>query len=132
LEEECDLEVVQTVHEQLRQSIQMHKESKVSEPLLVSKEQLKGSLVQCGLSERGLAKFSVDYDTAFGHDADLHPGNLIDHKRFEIKTPDVSIKVNPERSDLIETRVIGGVKYILICADDNVEVNGVQISIQNE
>ena len=42
---------------------------------------------------------------------------------------DVSITVNPERSDLIETRVIDGVKYILICADENVEVNGVSIHI---
>jgi len=30
---------------------------------------------------------------------------------------------------LIETRIIGGVKYILICADENVEVNGVNIHI---
>lgn len=42
----------------------------------------------------------------------------------------MTIKVNPERSDLIETRVIGGIKYILICADENVEVNGVSINIK--
>ena len=51
---------------------------------------------------------------------------------IEIKTPDVSIKVAPDRADLIETRVIGGVKYILICADENVEVNGVRIHIGDE
>ena len=39
------------------------------------------------------------------------------------------IKVDPARSDLIETRIIGGVKYIMICADENVEVNGVNIHI---
>ena len=49
--------------------------------------------------------------------------------RFEIRTPDVSIKVAPDRTDLIETRVIGGVKYIMICAEENVEVNGVSIHI---
>ena len=54
---------------------------------------------------------------------------MIDHKKIEIKTPDVIIKVAPDRSDLIETRVIGGVKYILIQADENVEVNGVNIEI---
>ena len=48
---------------------------------------------------------------------------------FEVKTPDVSIKVAPDRSDLIETRVIGGIKYILINAEENVEVNGVSIRI---
>ena len=75
---------------------------------------------------------SVDYDETFGFEADLHPKNIIDTKRFEVKTPDVSIKVDPTRSDLIETRTIGGVKYIMICADENVEVNGVSIHIDEE
>ena len=51
---------------------------------------------------------------------------------FELKTPDVVIKVDPTRNDLIETRVIGGVKYIMICADEAVEVNGVNITISEE
>ena len=70
-----------------------------------------------------------EYDAVFGFESDLHPKNIIDNKHFEIKTPDVVIKVDPARSDLIETRVIGGVKYIMICADENVEVNGVNIHI---
>jgi hypothetical protein len=86
-------------------------------------------LSSCGVSDAHLAKFSVDYDEAFGFEADLHPKNIIDNRRFEIKTPDVSIKVAPDRTDLIETRVIGGVKYILINADEDVEVNGVSIHI---
>ena len=129
LDKECSLEVVQTVHDELRQCIEMHKESKAAEPLLVSKEQVKTALKSCGISDSHISKFSVNYDEAFGLDAQLHPKNIIDNRRFEIATPDVSIKVNPERSDLIETRVIGGVKYILICADENVEVNGVNIHI---
>ena len=48
---------------------------------------------------------------------------------MEVRTPDVIIRVNPDRADLIETRVIGGEKYILIHADDAVEVNGVNIEI---
>jgi len=131
LGDQCSMDVVQTVHEQIRQQIDMHKESKVADPLLLTKEQMKATLKVSGVSENGIAKFSVDYDEAFGHDAELHPKNIIDNRRFEIKTPDVSIKVNPERSDLIETRIIGGVKYILICADENVEVNGVSIHIED-
>ena len=131
LKEECSLEVVQNVHDQLRQSIEMHKEAKVAEPLLVSKEQVKSALEECGVSEEHIAKFSIDYDETFGFEAELHPKNIIDNKKFEINTPDVSIKVSPERSDLIETRVIGGVKYIMICADENVEVNGVSIHIKD-
>ena len=129
LGENCSLEVVQTVHEQLCQCIELHKESKVAEPLLVSKEQVKDALTSCGVPEKNIAKFSVDFDETFGFEAELHPKNIIDNKKFEIHTPDVSIKVAPDRSDLIETRIIGGVKYIMICADEDVEVNGVSIHI---
>ena len=129
LGDECSMDVVQTVHDEICQRIEMHKEAKVADPLMISKEDVKTVLTQCGVSEEKMAKFSVEYDEAFGFEADLHPKNIIDNKKLEIKTPDVSIKVAPDRADLIETRVICGVKYILICADEDVEVNGVSIHI---
>ena len=132
LGEECSMDVMQTVHEELCQRIELHKESKIPDPLLISKADVKEVLTTCGISEENLSKFSVDYDEAFGFEADLHPKNIIDNKHFEIKTPDVVIKVDPTRSDLIETRVIGGVKYIMICADEDVEVNGVSIHIKED
>ena len=132
LGEDCSLDLVQTVHDQLCERIELHKEAKVAEPLLIAKADVKETLASCGVSEEHLAKWSVDYDETFGFEADLHPKNIIDTKRFEVKTPDVSIKVDPTRSDLIETRTIGGVKYIMICADENVEVNGVSIHIDEE
>ncbi len=132
LGDECSLDVVQTVHDQLCQRIELHKESKVPEPLMISKEDVKEVLTACGVSQEHLAKFSVDYDEVFGFEADLHPKNIIDEKHFELKTPDVVIKVDPSRSDLVETRIIGGVKYIMICADEDVEVNGVSIHIPEE
>lgn len=132
LGEECSMDVVQTVHEQLCQRMEMHKEAKIPDPLLVSKEDVKEVLASCGISEEGLAKFSVEYDSVFGFEADLHPRNIIDSKHFEVSMPDVAIKVDPTRTGLIETRVIGGVKYIMINADENVEVNGVSIHIEDE
>ena len=123
------MDVVQSVHEELCQRIELHKESKVPEALLVSKEEVKDGLTSCGISDPHLAKFSVDFDSAFGFEAELHPKNIIDSKKIEIVTPDVSIKVAADRSDLIETRVIGGIKYILINAEEGVEVNGVSIQI---
>ena len=129
MDSECSMDLVQTVHNELCQRIELHKESRIPEPLLVSKEDVKQVLSSCGVSQEHLAKFSVDYDEVFGFEAELHPKNIIDNKRFEIRTPDVSIKVAPDRTDLIETRVIGGVKYILINAEEDVEVNGVSIHI---
>lgn len=129
LGDECSMEVVQTVHEQLCQAIDLHKESRVADPLLVSREAVSDALKACAVSEKSLAKFNVEFDESFGNEALLHPKNIIDNKKIEIHTPDVSIRVDPSRSDLIETRVIGGVKYIMICADEDVEVNGVRIHI---
>lgn len=132
LDNQCNFQVVQTIHDNICHSIALHQESKVPDTLLITKDEVKAVLKDCGISEPHMAKFSVDFDEAFGFDAQVHPKNIIDNKRFEIKTPDVSIKVNPERSDLIETRIIDGVKYILICADEDVEVNGVSIHISDE
>ena len=132
LGDECSMDVVQTVHEQLCERMELHKESKVPEPLLIDKEVLKDVLTSCGVSETGVSTFSVQYDEAFGFEAELHPKNIIDSKHFEIHTPDIAIKIDPTRTDLVETRVIGGVKYIMINADEDVEVNGVSIHFQDD
>ena len=130
LETECNLPLVQKVHEQLRQNIEAHKELKAEEPLVVSRQEVTDVLSGCGVTEEKLAKFNVEFDQHFGGDAALSPANLIDAKKFQLKTPDVTIQVNPERTDLVQTRVIGGVKYLLICADDGVEVNGIQVGVE--
>ena len=132
LGEECSMDVVQTVHEQLCERMELHKESKVPDPLLIDKGVLTDVLASCGVSEESVAKFSIQYDEAFGFEAELHPKNIIDSKHFEIHTPDIAIKIDPTRTDLVETRVIGGVKYIMINADEDVEVNGVSIHFQKE
>ena len=130
LAEECSYEVVQAVHEELRGRIEAHKADKESrEPLTVSKGEVRDVLTSCGVSEEHAGFFDQRFDAAFGEDAALSPGNIVDDRQFEIKTPDVTIRVNPDRSDLIETRVINGTRYILICADEGVEVNGVPIRI---
>ena len=93
---------------------------------------VKTLLNSCGVSEEKITAFEERYDDVFGADATVPPQNIIDAKQFEVKTPDVTIKVNPERSDLVQTRIINGARYILIRADEGVEVNGVNIRISPE
>ena len=132
LESDCSFEVVQSVHEELCGMIELHKESKVEEALRISKKQVASVLQSCGVSDAHIDTFAEKYDAEFGEDSAVSPRNIIDSKKFEIRTPDVVITVNPERSDLVETRVINGTKYILICADEGVEVNGVSIHISDK
>ena len=129
LEEECRYEVVQAVHDELCGMIAAHKESKEEDPLVISKVTVKRVLHECGVSPDHVERFEEQYDHQFGPEADLPPRNIVDDKQIEVKTPDVTIKISPERSDLVETRVIDGRRYILIRAEEGVEVNGVQIHI---
>ena len=93
---------------------------------------MKVMLTACGASDEQAEAFSGKYTEEFGEDKALSPRNLMETKKFEVSTPDVTIKVNPDRNDLIETRVIDGAKYILIRADEGVEVNGIRIQIAGE
>lgn len=127
--DDCSLDVVQAVHGQLSGMIEEHKANKEAEPLTISKKTVRGVLESCGVSDSRVAAFEEQYDTAFGADTQISPHNIVDTKQFEVCTPDVTIHVNPERSDLVQTQVIDGIKYILIRADEGVEVNGVNITI---
>ena len=66
-------------------------------------------------------------DTAFGKGAAITPKNIINTKQYELRTPDVVIKVNPDRRDLVTTEIINGQKYILIKAEEGVELNGIAV-----
>ena len=129
LSDECRYQVVQSVHGQLREMIEEHKANKVEEPLVVDKGTVRWVLEHSGVSEEHVEAFEERYDDAFGADADLSPRNLVDTKQLEITTPDVTIKVSPDRGDLVETRLIDGARYILIRAEEGVAVNGVPIQI---
>ncbi len=129
LEEDCNLEVVQTVRSQLCEMIAAHKESKVPEPLTVSKSAVTRILDHCGIQEERAEAFSARYDEQFGAETCLSPRNIVNTRQIEVKTPDVTIRVSGERSDLVETRIIDGKRYILICVEDDVAVDGVSIHI---
>lgn len=126
--DDCKYEIVQAVHEQLRETVEEHKANKETEPPAVSKETIRNVLEVCEVSQEKVAAFEESYDKQFGAETDLSPCNLMESK-LEIRTPDVTIHVNPERSDLVETRVIDDKKYILVRAEDEVVVNGVAIHI---
>jgi len=129
LANDCSYEVMQSVHEKLCGMIEEHKASKEVDPLAISKSTVKSVLKSCGVSDSNVSSFDEKYDAEFGADVKISPQNIIDTKKFEVRAPEVTIHVNPECSDLLETRMINGSKYILIRVDAGVEVNGVNIHI---
>lgn len=130
--EECSYDVMQNVHEQISAMVLEHKVNKEEEPLELSKRNMTDVLEYCGVDQDHVAAFAERYDSEFGEEIKLRPKNIVDVKKFEVSTPDVIIKVNPERKDLIQTKIIDGISYIMIRAEQNVEVNGVNIAIREE
>ena len=124
------MQVVQAVHAQFSDLIQEYKESRDKEPLVISKPEVNHMLKTCGVDEARIDAFGKEFDEVFGEHADLSPKNLVNPRKFHVITPDVKIQVAPEKRELIETRVLGGVKYLLIRAEEGVEVNGVPVTIQ--
>ena len=123
----CGLEVVQAVHERLTAKIEEHREAKDPEPLAVTAKDVAAILRDCGGSDEQIAAFCGKCGELFGEDAALSPANLIDSKRFEVKTADAVLSLDPEHSYLVETRVIDGKKYLLIPAGEGLEVNGMPV-----
>ena len=67
------------------------------------------------------------FDTVAGEKAAFLATNIAETRKFSIETPDISIKVNPDRTDLVETKIIDGRPCLVIEINDQVEVNGVPV-----
>lgn len=130
LGEECSLDVMQAVHETVSTMIEERKADRHADPLTLTGQDVRNVLQDCGVSEEKAAAFQEQYGQAFGQFAEIPAVNVVTPRQFVVNTPSVSIHVDPEHSDLIETRVIDGKRYILVLADGNVEVNGVSVAIQ--
>ena len=130
LEDDCDFEVMKTVHDHVSVMVQEHKLAKIEEPLMLSKKTFREVLENCDVDEEKIERFSDRFDEQFGENAEISPKSIVDVKKFELVTPDVQIKVNPERTDLVSTQVIDGVRYMMIKANTGVEVNGINIDIK--
>lgn len=125
LGEECDYEVVRNIHDNLNEMLEEAKEA--PEPLELSKPDVKRLLTRSGVPEAKLESFDEEFEEIVGEKKTLLAANIASVKTFQIETPDVIVKVNPERSNLVETREIDGRRCLVIAIDDHLEVNGIEI-----
>lgn len=125
LGDDCDYEVVKNIHEHLTELVEETKDS--PDPLVLTKPDVKRLFELSGVPEEKLETFDQTFEAAAGEKASLLATNIAGGKKFNIETPDVVIKVNPERTDLIETRIIDGKECLVITVNDHIEVNGVNV-----
>lgn len=129
LGDDCSLDVVKAVHGQIRQQLLVHKESKDPEVPELFVEDLDDVLKHSGVPEEKVEIFNEACRKEFGDQSILNPINVMESKKFEMKTPEVKITVDPEYTYLITTQEIDGSQYLLIPAGEGVTVNGIDISV---
>lgn len=125
LGESCEYEVIRNIHDNLQEIIEEAKES--PEPPVLTKPEFKRLLTNSGASNESIEQFDTSFDCIAGEKAEFLVSNIAETRKFSIETPDVVIKVSPERSDLVEQKIIDGIPYLVIPMTTDVEVNGVRI-----
>lgn len=125
LGEDCEYKVVRNIHDTLHEMIEEHKEE--PEPLELSKIDVKKVFEKSGVPNENMELFEKQYEAAAGENASLLASNIVDAKKFTVETPDIVIKVNPDRADLVETKMIDGRQCLVIAVDDHIEVNGINV-----
>ncbi len=129
LGEECSFEVVRSVSAQIAEMVEEHKEMKIPEPLTLTKSTVKTLLANCGVEEKTLERVGEKMDESYGQNAEIMPKNVVTTTRLDIAMPDVKISVKKDKMKLVSTQVINGKKYVMIEAEEGVEVNGIPITI---
>ena len=127
LGEECEYEIVRQIHETLAELEEEHKED--MEPVTLGKSQVRELLEKSGVQPEQLEHFDKAYEEAAGEDTAILLPAITGAGKFAVKTPDVDIKVNPDRLDLVETKFIDGRRFLVIAVEDNVEVNGMPVKM---
>lgn len=125
LGEACDYEVVRNIHDNLNEMIEEAGES--PEPLELARPDMKRLLERSGVPQEKMETFDQGFEEMMGEKKTLLASNIASTRTFQIETPDVIVKVNPERSDLVETREIDGRRCLVIAIDDHLEVNGIEV-----
>ena len=125
LGEECEYEIIRNIHDNLNDIIEEAKES--PEPPVLTKPEIKRLLENSGITDERIETFDAAFDHIAGENTEFLVTNIAETRKFSIETPDVVIKVKPERADLVETKVIDGRQCIVIEINNQVEVNGVPI-----
>lgn len=105
---------------------QEHKED--PEPVVLNKNEVKTIFASSGVANDRMEFFDQCFDAMAGEDTSLMMTNVYNPRSFEVKTPDVVIKVNSERTDLVNTKLIDGRQCLVIELYGTVEVNGIAVN----
>lgn len=125
LGDNCDFATVKSIHENLQEIMEENQDSPA--PVQFEKNDVKRLLEVSGLSDEQLEDFDACFEESVDEKAVFAAANVVNTRSFDIKTPDVTIKVSPDKTHLVETRVIDGRTCLVIELSESVEVNGINV-----
>lgn len=125
LGEDCDYEIVKNIHENLHEMAEEQKDS--PDPVILAQAEVKNLLAISGVNQEKLESFDQHFETTAGTNTSFLASNIMNTRKFEVKTPDITIQVSPDRPDLVETRIIDGRPCLVIPITDQVQVNGITV-----
>ena len=124
--EDGDLSIVKNVHEMLSEMVIGSADQ--PEPLLIGRKEMRQILEDAGVAPEQMERFDEAYENALeSEDEPMLVTNVSDVKKLSIETPNVVIRVKPDRADLVMPRIIDGRECLIIAVDDHVEVNGINV-----
>lgn len=126
LEEGLTYDVVQTLHDNI--TSQLADQKKDAEPLRVSRREIASLLDSCHVPASRQEKFDDQYLEQFGA-VGMEAAAIADRRKFEIATENVTVNVDPTRSDLVRMQRLDGRRVIVIDVEGEVAVNGVDVVI---
>ena len=129
LGDDCQYDTVIGIHEKLNEIIEAQKDS--PDPVVLTQSEVKRLFEDCGVEDEKLETFDNQYEAVAGEKATMVASNITNTRKFEIKTPDVVIHVEPDKVELVETRIIDGRKCLVIPMED-VEINGIRVRMGGE
>lgn len=131
LGDECNFETIKNIHETLNEMIEENKDE--PEPLILTTNEVKHILEENSIPEEKLQILEQQLSVVEEEKpARFLAANITNAKKFNIEAPDITIKVNPDRTDLIEQRVIDGKQCLVITINDHIEVNGININLKTD
>ena len=125
LGENCSFDTVKNIHDQLQEITQQAKDS--PDPVTLDRITVRNLLEESGAGAAEMEDFDTKFEENAGEKGSFLAANVVGRGRFEVHTPDVTITVSPDRSDLVETKIIDGRECLVIPITDEVQVNGIRI-----
>jgi hypothetical protein len=126
LGEKREYATVMNIQEAVSEKLEENKEN--PEPLALGRKDMAEIFEESGVEAEQMEQFENVYERVIPEEIPIMAANVINAKKFEVKTANITVQVKPEYTYLLETKIVDGRNCLVIAIEDQVEVNGISLS----